>query len=48
MKDKANQFSTPAGWTQTESVLQGLNVGFQKIHAKGQYTTFSFGFLKTV
>ena len=42
VKDKAYQLSILSGWTRTESVPQGLDVGFRKKLAEGQYATFYF------
>lgn len=42
VKDKAYQISITPGWIRTESVPQGLDVGFRKQLAKGKYATLYF------
>ncbi len=42
LKDKAYQISIASGWTRTESVPQGLDVGFRKPLPQGGWATFYF------
>lgn len=42
VKDKAYRISVPPGWTRTERVPQGLDVGFRKNLTGGHYATFYF------
>jgi len=42
VKDTAFQISIPPDWTRMESLPQGLDVGFRKQLAEGQYATFYF------
>jgi len=42
LKERAYQISILSAWTRTESVPQGLDVGFRKKLAEGQYATFYF------
>jgi len=42
LKEKAYQIRVQPGWTRTEHVPQGLDVGFRKKMADGDYATFYF------
>lgn len=42
VKEKAYQLQLQSGWTRTKSVPQGIDVGFRKKTAEGDYATFYF------
>jgi hypothetical protein len=42
VKDKAFEIVVPSGWTRSESVPQGLDVGFRKKLPGGEYATLYF------
>ncbi len=42
VKEKAYQLRVQPGWTRTQNLPQGIDVGFTKIMAEGDYATFYF------